>query len=113
MTYARITNHQRRQTLKPITFQTVNWQPQIQVTFTRDVNGWLDRTNQIKWSFRTGQTVMIDAEHALEFIIKGYCTGQLPRPVSDNEQAEIRSNMTIIGMGPSQPQTRNGGDPTG
>ena len=53
---------------------------------------------------------MIDEQHAVEFIVKGYATGELPRFVSADEQAEIRSVITIIGLGEA-PQTRNGGDP--
>lgn len=90
-------------------FQPVNWEPQVEVTFTRDVTGWLDRDRGIKWQFGAGQTVMIDEQHAVEFIVKGYAKGTLPRNVSDDERAELRSVMTTIGLG--QPQSFNGGDP--
>jgi hypothetical protein len=110
--YARIRNQQRRRAMTPVTFQPVHWQPQVRVKFTRDVNGWLDRDRSIKWHFAAGSTHMIDEQHATEFIVKGYATGELPRFVSADEQAEIRSVMTIIGLGQA-PQTRNGGDPVG
>lgn len=93
--------------LNPITFKPVNWQPQVQVTFTRDVNGWLDRDHRIKWHFAAGSTHMVDEQHAVEFIVKGYATGTLPRTVSDDERAEIRSVITVIGMGNRAP-TRTG-----
>lgn len=112
LTYARVRNQQRRQTLKPVTFEPVDWQPQVRVTFTRDVNGWLDRDRQVKWHFAAGTTHMVDEQHATEFIIKGYAIGELPRFVSLDEQAEIRSVITIIGLGQA-PQTRNGGEPNG
>ena len=104
MLYARIQRQQRKGALKPITFQPVNWAPQVEVTFTQDINGWLDRDQQIKWSFSAGETAYIDEQHAVEFIVKGYATGQLPREVSSDERAEIRSVMTRIGLGvgPSQ-----------
>jgi hypothetical protein len=110
LTYARIRNHQRKQALKPVTLQPVNWQPQVRVTFTRDVCGWLDREQGLKFQFGAGKTYLIDEQHAVEFLTKGYCTGELPRAVSDDEAAEIRSSMVTIGMGHA-PQTRNGGDP--
>ena len=93
--------------LNPITFKPVNWQPQVQVKFTRDVNGWLDRDHRIKWHFAAGSTHYVDEQHAIEFIVKGYATGTLPRKVSDDERADIRSVMTTIGLGQHQP-TING-----
>lgn len=92
-----------------ITFAAVNWQPQVRVTFLRDVNGWLDRDQQIKWHFAAGTSHLIDEQHAIEFIVKGYAVGELPRFVSADEQAEIRAAITVIGLGDA-PQTRNGGD---
>lgn len=84
--------------LYPVRFVAVDWSPQVQVKFTRDVNGWLDRDKRIKWHFAAGSTHMIDEQHAVEFITKGYATGELPRHVSDDESAEIRSVMTTIGL---------------
>lgn len=108
MTYAAIRNRQRKEALIPVRFQPVHWTPQIQVTFNRDISGWLDRDRGVKWSFSKGQTVYIDHEHAIEFIVKGYCSGELPRRVSEDEKAEIRSTVTVIGMGDTRPQSRNG-----
>ena len=105
-----VRRRQRHDLMRPVTFQPVNWAPQVRVTFTRDVNGWLDRDQRIKWHFAAGSTHMVDEQHAVEFIVKGYATGELPRFVSADEQAEIRSVITIIGLG-QPPQTRNGGDP--
>lgn len=97
--YLAIKNQQRRESLKPVRFEPVNWQPQVQVKFTRTVTGWLDRDKRVKWEFHAGTTHMIDEQHAVEFIVKGYATGELPRAVSDDEKAELRSNMTTIGLG--------------
>jgi len=104
---AAIRRRQHRE-LNPVTFSPVNWQPQVEVTFTRDVTGWLDTDRRIKWQFRAGTKHMVDEQHAVEFITKGYATGFLPRSVSDDERAEIRSVMTTIGLGQA-PQSRNGG----
>ena len=112
LAHGRIRRHQHQQGLKPVTFQAVDWQPQVRVTFTRDVNGWLNHDQRIKWHFAAGTTHMVDEQHAVEFIVKGYATGNLPRFVSADEQAEIRSVITTIGLGHT-PQTRNGGDPIG
>ena len=108
LSIARIRNHQRRQALKPVTLRPVNWQPQVQVTFTRDVCGWLNREQGHKFQFASGSTHMIDEQHAIEFIVKGYATGQLPRHVSQDEAETLRSVITVIGMGQAT-QTRNGG----
>lgn len=105
---AAIRRRQHRE-LNPVQFAPVNWQPQVQVRFTQDVTGWLDRDRRVKWQFAAGSTHMVDEQHAVEFITKGYATGTLPRTVSDDERAEIRSVMTVIGLGNTQPQTRNGG----
>lgn len=102
---AAVRNRQRKEALQPITFQPANWQPQVKVTFTRDVNGWLNRDKRIKWHFAAGSSHMVDEQHAVEFIVKGYATGDLPRSVSEDEKAELRSVITVIGMG--QAQTRS------
>jgi hypothetical protein len=91
-----------------VEFKPVNWQPQVQVTFTRDVNGWLDRDNSLKWHFAKGSTHMVDEQHAVEFIVKGYATGTLPRHVSEDEKAEIRSVITVIGLGGPTPTVTTG-----
>jgi hypothetical protein len=104
---ARIRRRQHSE-LYPVTFAAVDWQPQVEVRFTRDINGWLDRDRSVKWHFSAGSTHMVDEQHAVEFIAKGYATGTLPRHVSDDEHAEIRSVMTNIGLGEA-PQSRNGG----
>lgn len=101
---AKIKRRQHRE-LHPVTFAQVDWQPQVKVKFTRDINGWLDRDRSIKWHFAAGSTHMVDEQHAVEFISKGYATGELPRHVSDDERAEIRSVMTTIGLGEA-PQSR-------
>ena len=80
-------------------FEPVNWQPQVEVTFTRDVSGWLDQAEGVRFHFQAGKSYHVDEQHAVEFIVKGYATGTLPRPVSDDERDEIRSVMTTIGLG--------------
>jgi hypothetical protein len=106
--YAAISNRQAREdrAVHPVTFEPHRWQPQVRVTFTRDVSGWLHRDRRVKWHFAAGSTHMVDEERAVLFIVKGYATGELPRAVSDDERAEIRSVMTTIGLGQAPPQTR-------
>jgi len=103
---AKVRRQQRRAALKRVTFQPVNWEPQVEVLFTRDVNGWLDLDRRIKFSFSAGSRAMVDEQHAIEFIVKGYALGELPRKVSEDEAAEIRSVMTTIGLGEA-PQSRS------
>ena len=76
MRLAAIANQQRREAMQPITFAPARWAPQVRVTFTRDVNGWLDRDHGVKWHFAAGSTHMVDEQHAVEFIVKGYATGE-------------------------------------
>lgn len=104
--YLAIKNSQHKE-LYPVTLSSVNWQPQVAVKFTRDITGWLDRDKRVRWQFAAGSTHMVDEQHAVEFITKGYATGKLPRHVSADERAEIRSVMTTIGTG-TAPQSRNG-----
>lgn len=109
LTYARIRRQQRKDWYV-VQFKPVDWQPQVEVTFTQDVNGWTDRDQGIKWHFAAGSTHMVDEQHAVEFITKGYALGILPRAVSENEAADIRSVMHTIGANQT-PQDRNGGAP--
>lgn len=93
-----VRNRQHRE-LHPVTFSPVDWQPQVRVRFVQDVSGWLHRDRRVKWHFPAGTEAMVDEQHAVEFITKGYAVGELPREVSDDERAEIRSVMTTVGLG--------------
>jgi hypothetical protein len=101
VSYAAIQNRQRKE-LYPVEFQPVNWQPQVEVTFTRDVTGWINQSQGVRFHFNAGSTHMVDEQHAVEFIVKGYATGDLPREVSQDERDELRSVMTTIGLGQSR-----------
>lgn len=103
-------SYAKRKELFPVEFAPVDWQPQVEVQFTHDVTGWLDRDRNVRFHFQAGGKAMVDEQHAVEFITKGYAIGILPRAVSDDERAQIRSVMTTIGLGEA-PQSRNGGDP--
>jgi hypothetical protein len=94
---AKVKRRQHKE-LYPVRFETVDWRPQVAVKFTRDVTGWIDQTKRIRFHFSAGRTYHVDEQHAVEFIVKGYATGELPRSVSDDERAELRSNMTTIGL---------------
>ena len=90
----------RRDKLAPIEFVPVKsfFKPQRKIKMRQDVNGWADRSRRLKWHLAAGQTYYIDSEKALEFIVKGYATGELPRPVSDSEKEHLLSEMTRIGI---------------
>jgi hypothetical protein len=95
----------RRWKLKPVTFVPVSraFKPQIKVRATRDLNGWADREQKVKWHIPTGSIGCIDAETAREFAAKGFVEileGAV-RPVSEAEAAEFLSQVTIIGPGVS------------
>jgi hypothetical protein len=72
--------------------------PQVEVTFNKDVAGWVNQAEGKRYSFSAGRTYMVDEDTAVNFIVKGYARGELPRPVSDDEAAEIRSVMTTVGV---------------
>jgi hypothetical protein len=101
VSYAAIKRRQRKE-LYPVEFKPVNWEPQVEVTFTQDVTGWLDHDKRVRFHFQAGKSYHVDEQHAVEFIVKGYATGTLPRQVSENERADIRSVMTTIGLGQSR-----------
>jgi len=94
-----------RPRLKPVTFVTVEevFAPQIKVRATRDLNGWADRKQSVKWHLPKGQIGCLDEPTAREFQIKGYIEiiDGAVRPVSEDEAAEILSTVTVIGLGGS------------
>lgn len=87
------------------------FKPQVAIVPTRDIWGWItekgDRGNKRqvhptrpkKFQFKSGQVVYVDEATAREFIAKGYATGELKKPLSDDEIAEFRSEVTTIGLG--------------
>jgi hypothetical protein len=72
--------------------------PQVPIKMTRDVSGWADRRKLQKFAMGAGKTYYVDVETATEFISKGYAEGQVPRAVSEDEQAEWMAQMTTIGV---------------
>jgi hypothetical protein len=76
------------------------FKPQRMIRMRQDVNGWVSREDRRKWSLSYGKEYAIDEDKAREFCIKGYAN-----PVgwevnaSDDERAEVLSNVTIIGLG--------------
>lgn len=65
----------------------------------KDVNGWASRERRAKWHLAAGRTYVVDEQTAVEFITKGYAEGTLPRKVSPDERAELRSVMTTVSVG--------------
>lgn len=91
---------QQRKRFRSVRFVPVTqaFKPQIEVTFIKDVSGWVDHDRGLRYSFAAGRSYMVDEDTAVNFIVKGYASGELPRPVSDDEKAEIRSVMTTVGV---------------
>ena len=75
------------------------FEPQAKILMTRDVNGWAHRERRQKYHLKAGEVYYVDIDTAAEFITKGYASGTLPRPVSDDERAEWRAQMTTVRPG--------------
>lgn len=93
----------RRRKLEPVRFVPVEraFKAQVKVRATRDISGWADRRQRVKWSIGKGRIGCLDADVAREFQIKGYVEildGQI-RPASDDEIAEVLSTVTTISLG--------------
>ena len=92
----------------PVEFvpMTHAFEPQVEVQATRDISGWVDRGRRsgkkIKWNVRDGDIGYLDIQTARQFEAKGYVriTGgkELIKNMSDDERAEIMSEVTTIGM---------------
>jgi len=75
------------------------WEPQAKIIMTRDVTGYANRDQNVKYELKAGEVYFVSVDVAAEFITKGYAAGELPRPVSDDEAAEWRAQQTIIRPG--------------
>jgi hypothetical protein len=92
----------RRRKVRPITFVPAEqvFKPQRMVRMTKDVNGYVAPGDRRKWELSYGREYAIDEDKAREFVIKGYCVPVDWEVVaSEDERAEILSNVTIIGLG--------------
>lgn len=91
----------RLRDFRPVTFAAVSdaFKPEVTIRFKKDVSGWVNRDRKIRFHFNAGRTYMVDRETAVQMIVKGYATGELPRQVSDDERADIRSAMSTISLG--------------
>lgn len=94
----------KRLALRPVEFVPASkvFQAQTQVRMLKDVSGWIDRKRKQKWYLSRNEVVFLDVDKAAEFIVKGYAEGELPRPVSENEIAEWRAQVTTISLGDKQ-----------
>ena len=93
----------KKRQLKPVTFIPVTkaFKPQIEVQALADISGWADKQKRIKWTISNGSIGYLDETTAREFSIKGYVkiiSGEVA-PASEDEKAEIRSTMSVIGIG--------------
>lgn len=95
--------NRRRQRLEPVRFVPVSqvFEPQVKVQALRDLNGWADRDRRVKWTINRGRVGFLSADIAREFEVKGYVRiveGEV-EPVSEDEAAEMLSNMTTVTLG--------------
>lgn len=99
MLLARISR--RRRALQPVEFIPAKkaFQPQVKITMTRDVNGWLHRKRKQKFHLAAGRSYHVDEDRALEFIVKGYATGTPTREISEDELKQWHSEMKTVNIG--------------
>jgi len=85
--------------LEPVRFHPVVRNPlvpQTKVRMHQSVGGKFESGD--RWELISGNDYWLDDAKADEFIIKGYCSGNLSREYSENEQAQIRSNVQVVTM---------------
>jgi len=58
----------------PTTFVSAaeHFVPEVDVCANRDVSGWVDRREGVKWHIPAGQIVSVDADTARVLEVKGY-----------------------------------------
>jgi hypothetical protein len=89
--------------VKPVTFVPVEkvFKAQVKVRAKHDLNGWADRTKQVKWHIPAGRIGCLDEDKAREFHTKGYVEildGSF-KQVSEDEAAEMLSTVTTLSLG--------------
>lgn len=93
----------RRRKREDITFVEPRevFKPMVAVVAKKDISGWANRDRKVKWSMSAGTKYYLDRETARKFMVKNYVYGPpgILDDVSDDERAEIMSEVTIIGMG--------------
>jgi len=91
----------RPKRIQPIRFVAVEhvFKAQIKVRALRDISGWADRAQGVKYAIGYGRIGYLDEDTAREWQVKGYVeiiSGDV-KPVSEDEAAEILSTVTTIG----------------
>jgi hypothetical protein len=98
-------------TFRPVEFVPIEGvlKPQIEVTALADISGWVTDSGELgsklqsskrrKFSLRAGATYYIDEPTARAWIAKGFVSGDLAKPLSEDEIADLRKDLTIIGPG--------------
>jgi hypothetical protein len=81
--------------------------PQIEVTAVNDISAWVTTDGTLgpktkskgeRISLSAGKKYYIDEPTARAWIAKGYVTGNLNTPLSEDEIAELRKDLTVIGV---------------
>lgn len=86
--------------LEPVQFAPVVRNPlvpQTKVRMLQSVGGKFE-DGKTRWELVSGRDYWLDDVKADEFIIKGYCSGNLSREYTTMEQEAIRSNVQIVSM---------------
>jgi hypothetical protein len=105
--------------LEPQVFKPIYRRPfMAQTKITMLLSAFGHNPDGSDYSLVVGEEAYVDAKQADEFIIKGYATGNLSRNYSDDERAQIRSNIQYVrqqaeamdlAVNTSSPATRSGG----
>jgi len=83
--------------LEPVVFAPVRrnpLKPQIKIKMHQSIHGRFKDGKH--YDLEAGKSYWVDQEKADEFIVKNYASGILSRPYSDDEMANIRSNIQVI-----------------
>jgi hypothetical protein len=86
-------------------------EPQVEVTALSDISGWvtdkgvlgpkyLAEENRRKISLKAGEKYYVDEKTARSWTAKGFVTPteEFKQPLSEDEVAEYRSELTTLGM---------------
>jgi hypothetical protein len=95
--------------LEPQVFKPIYRRPFMPQTQVKMLNSVFGRNpDGSSYECVAGEEVYIDQDQADEFILKGYADGQLSRNFSDDEVAQIKSNVQYIQQQASGDGSANG-----
>jgi hypothetical protein len=108
----------------PVTFVPIEkvLVPQVEVIALSDISGWVTDDGKIgpkylakkgnRIHLRAGEKYTVDEPTARAWIAKGYVTPteDLKKPLSEDEIAELRSDLTVVGLEPQPAQPLEGAE---